>query len=395
MAFIKANIISMTNCTEDGFGFYAIDAGKVMVTTRDTATNPPLIEQWYCNATAGERVAFLGDYSRFVLFDFTTTNVGGGAAGVSSFNGRPGPVMPQAGDYNAGQIAVTPTGDVAATNLQAAIGELSTEKASVAALSALTTIVTNVTNGTTLVPIKHSGLDNNEPQKHLPALNGNTTHYVSGAGTLLPLPVSALPTASQIPFTPVGGIGSNNTQAAVAELDVEKADKTIAINAGAGLTGGGNLTASRTIQFDFASLPAVPVLDNADVVAVLDVETGTHRKTTVGDILASVVGTDKYRGFWNAASNTPALADGTGTAAYFYYVSSAGTQDLGSGNITFAVNDVVIYNGTIWQKMVVSNSVTTVFGRVGPIVASLAITIQHKFLTSLAAILLLQQWAAR
>jgi len=370
MAFNKRNIISMVNCTENGFGFYAIDAGKVLITTRDTATNPPLIEQWYCNATAGERVAFLGDYSRFVLFDFSTTNVGGGAAGVSSFNGRPGAVMPQAGDYNAGQIGVTPTGDVAATDLQAAIGELSTEKASVAALNALTTIVTNITNGTTAVPIRHSTLNNDEPQRHLPALNGNTTHYVSGAGTLLPLPVSALPTASQIPFTPVGGIGSNNTQAAVAELDVEKADKIIAINTGAGLTGGGNLTASRTIQLDFAALPAVPVLDNADVVAILDVETGTHRKTTVGGILASVVGTDKYKGFWNAASNTPALADGTGTAANFYYVSSAGTQNLGSGNITFAVNDIVIYNGTIWQQMTVSNSVTTVFGRPGAVVAS-------------------------
>ena len=370
MAFIKANIISMMNCVDDGYGIYAISAGKVMITTRDVATNPPLIEQWYCNATAGERVAFLGDYSRFILFDFTTTNVGGGAAGVSSFNGRPGAVMPQAGDYNAGQIGLTPTGDVAATNLQAAIGELSTEKASVAALTALTTTVTNITNGTTAVPIRHSTLNNDEPQRHLPALNGNTTHYVSGAGTLLPLPVAALPTASQIPFTPVGGIGSNNTQAAVAELDVEKADKTIAINTGAGLTGGGNLTASRTIQFDFAALPAVPVLDNADVVAILDVETGTYRKTTIGGILASVVGTDKYKGFWNAASNTPALADGTGTAANFYYVSSAGTQNLGSGNITFAVNDIVIYNGTIWQQMTVSNSVTTVFGRPGAVVAS-------------------------
>ncbi|MGL4681418.1 MAG: hypothetical protein ACRCWC_18775, partial [Plesiomonas shigelloides] len=176
MAFIKKNIISMTNCVENGFGFYAIDAGKVMITTRDTATNPPLIEQWYCNATAGERVAFLGDYSRFILFDFTTTNVVVGAAGVSSFNGRPGAVMPQAGDYNAGQIALTPTGDVAATNLQAAIGELAAEKASVAALAALTTTVTNITNGTTAVPIRHSTLNNDEPQKHLPALNGNTTH---------------------------------------------------------------------------------------------------------------------------------------------------------------------------------------------------------------------------
>lgn len=51
----------------------------------------------------------------------------------------------------------------------------------------------------------------------------------------------------------------------------------------------------------------------------------------------------QYMGNWDADTNTPALSDGTGTAGQFYVVSVAGTQDLGSGSITFAVNDRVIY----------------------------------------------------
>lgn len=57
-----------------------------------------------------------------------------------------------------------------------------------------------------------------------------------------------------------------------------------------------------------------------------------------------------YLGAWDADTNTPTLADGVGNNGDFYTVSVAGTQDLGSGNITFAEGNIVIYNGTIWQK---------------------------------------------
>lgn len=62
-------------------------------------------------------------------------------------------------------------------------------------------------------------------------------------------------------------------------------------------------------------------------------------------------GTLNYQNSWNASTNTPALADGAGTAADAYIVGVAGTQNLGSGAITFAVGDLVVYNGTIWQKV--------------------------------------------
>ena len=58
-----------------------------------------------------------------------------------------------------------------------------------------------------------------------------------------------------------------------------------------------------------------------------------------------------YRGTWNASTNTPTLADGVGTVGDVYIVSVAGTQNLGSGVVNYNVQDLVVYNGTTWQRI--------------------------------------------
>jgi hypothetical protein len=58
-----------------------------------------------------------------------------------------------------------------------------------------------------------------------------------------------------------------------------------------------------------------------------------------------------YKGAWDASTNTPNIADGSGVNGDYYLVSVAGTQDLGSGSIDFTSGDDVRYNGTIWQKI--------------------------------------------
>jgi hypothetical protein len=62
-------------------------------------------------------------------------------------------------------------------------------------------------------------------------------------------------------------------------------------------------------------------------------------------------GADTAKGAWDANANSPALADGAGTAGDYYDVTTAGTQNLGSGNITFTVGDVVKYDGSVWYKI--------------------------------------------
>lgn len=72
-----------------------------------------------------------------------------------------------------------------------------------------------------------------------------------------------------------------------------------------------------------------------------------------------------YEGAWNANTNTPTLADGVGNAGDVYIVSVAGTQNLGSGPLTFAPGDWAIYNGAIWEKSINSNAVASVNGQTG------------------------------
>ena len=54
-----------------------------------------------------------------------------------------------------------------------------------------------------------------------------------------------------------------------------------------------------------------------------------------------------YKGTWNAATNIPSLVDGTGTAGWYYRVTTTGTWN----GITFTVGDDVIYNGLVWQRI--------------------------------------------
>jgi len=63
---------------------------------------------------------------------------------------------------------------------------------------------------------------------------------------------------------------------------------------------------------------------------------------------------DTPKGEWNASTNSPTLADGTGTAGDYYDVTTAGLS-LG---ISFSVGDVVKYDGANWFKI---DSVSNIF----------------------------------
>ena len=83
-------------------------AAKVAELEQQMATIPPPPTEYYTSAYSGEEI------------DAAIKKVNGGiVGGVSSFNGRTGAVLPQAGDYNATQIPVG--GDPEAENVAAAL----------------------------------------------------------------------------------------------------------------------------------------------------------------------------------------------------------------------------------------------------------------------------------
>jgi hypothetical protein len=90
---------------------------------------------------------------------------------------------------------------------------------------------------------------------------------------------------------------------------------------------------------------------NANGYASLD----SGGKVPISQLPSSIM---EYKGMWNAATNTPTLANGTGDTGDVYICNVAGTVDFGAGAITFAVGDYVIYSGSIWQRS--SGSVGTV-----------------------------------
>lgn len=81
----------------------------------------------------------------------------------------------------------------------------------------------------------------------------------------------------------------------------------------------------------------------------------------------------EFLGQWDASTNTPHLADGTGTNGDFYIVSTGGTVNFGTvaepRNITFYPNDRVVYEGDIskWFRLP-AGSVSSVNGMSGDVV---------------------------
>jgi len=75
----------------------------------------------------------------------------------------------------------------------------------------------------------------------------------------------------------------------------------------------------------------------------------------------------EYKGNWDAATNNPTLAAGSGDAGDMYRVSVAGTQNLGNGAVSFEVGDMVLYNGATWDKIDNTEAVTSVNGQTGAV----------------------------
>ena len=100
---------------------------------------------------------------------------------------------------------------------------------------------------------------------------------------------------------------------------------------------------------------------SANGVASLD----SAGKVPVSQIPA--LGDLNYQGTWNASTNTPTLTSSVGTKGYYYVVSVAGSTNL-NGITDWQVGDWAVYNGSVWQKIDNTDSVTSVNGYTGAVV---------------------------
>ncbi len=171
--------------------------------------------------------------------------------------------------------------------------------------------------------------------------------------------VKRLATADQIPSVPVASV-FGRTGVVVATAN----DYSFSLLSGsATLAQLPTIPASQTSGFGSAALLNSAV---ANGVATLD---GSGKLTTA-QIPASLVGAVVYQGVWNAATNTPALASGTGTKGFYYKVSTPGTITIDGIN-SWNLGDTIIFDGTNWDKIDgQAIEVVSVFGRSGSVVAA-------------------------
>ena len=106
-------------------------------------------------------------------------------------------------------------------------------------------------------------------------------------------------------------------------------------------------------------------------------------KIPIANLPASVF---LYKGMWDASTNTPTLADGTGVGGWIYRVNVAGSQDLGSGTLVFTIGDYVIHNGSTWEKADANDQVISVNTKNGVVVLNPDdlddVATAHKFISA-------------
>ena len=143
------------------------------------------------------------------------------------------------------------------------------------------------------------------------------------------------------------------------------------------VNGKGLITAATTATITPAAIGAVATtaLGANSGVATLD----SGGKVPTSQLPAAVLGGMNYQGTWNASTNSPALASGTGTKGFYYKVSVAGATAI-DGISQWNVGDMLTFNGTVWDKIDgLASEVSSVAGRVG------AITLTSADVSGLAA----------
>jgi len=131
-------------------------------------------------------------------------------------------------------------------------------------------------------------------------------------------------------------------------------------------TGTTPMTASATIpNTDITGLGTASTKDAGAANGVATLDAGG--KVPVSELPAAVLGALSYQGTWDASTNTPTLTSSVGSKGYYYVVSVAGNTNL-NGITDWLVGDWAVFNGSIWQKVDNTETVTSVNGQTGAVV---------------------------
>ena len=163
--------------------------------------------------------------------------------------------------------------------------------------------------------------------------------------------------------TAEGNISSNDTDIATNVTNISTNVTNIATNATDISTNVTNIASNDT---DISNLQSgkqdISEKNQANGYAPLD----SGAKIPIANLPDSVVGQVEYQGTWDASIDDPTLPSASTVKGHYYVVSVGGTYET----ITYAIGDWIISNGVAWEKIDNTDAVTTVFGRLGAIVAN-------------------------
>ena len=121
---------------------------------------------------------------------------------------------------------------------------------------------------------------------------------------------------------------------------------------------------------DVSGLGTAATKNTGEASGVCDLD--SNAKVPANRLPDSVVGPMMYQGTWNATTNSPAIpAAASGNKGHVYKVATAGTTDI-DGIASWAVGDWIVSNGTTWDKIDNTDSVTSVAGRTGAVTIAAA-----------------------
>ncbi len=147
-----------------------------------------------------------------------------------------------------------------------------------------------------------------------------------------------------------GGVkGSTSDSIKIDTITVDNYGRVTAVSTGAtGQVNGVSSGSSATISIGGTAIaPAVSALTAAVSSGSAALATGAQIQTAINTALTGVL---QFEGTWNASTNTPTLASGTGTSGDYYIVSVAGTTNL-DGITDWEIGDWAVFANTTWTKI--------------------------------------------
>lgn len=172
------------------------------------------------------------------------------------------------------------------------------------------------------------------------------------------------PVGATGPQGPQGPSGTSATATAGSTSTGSPGSSASVVNVGTTSAAVFNFTIPRGDQGPSGPIgPAGPgVAPGGTAGQVLIKQSGIDYATAWGNVTGGL----SYQGSWNALANTPTLTSSVGSNGNYYIVSVAGSTNL-NGITDWQIGDWAIFNGSVWQKIDQTNTVTSVNGQTGAV----------------------------